>query len=129
MTFLNKTTGKILAALAFTALMTTSATAQNQTATQDSAKPVKTLAQLQLKADALNAARANGKDIAISTIKTPKRHIVRQAVPVQAKSMQTLNKGRIFTSHDYTNDAMQVYKSHTSVSARYIPNHFQTASK
>ena len=129
MTFLNKTTGKIIAGIAFTALMTTSATAQNQTATQDSAKPVTTLAQLQLKADALNAARANGKDIATSAVEAPKRHIVRQAVPVQAKSMQTLNKGRIFTSHDYTNDAMQVYKSHTSVSARYIPNHFQTASK
>jgi len=129
MTFLNKTTGKIIAGIAFTALMTSNATAQNQATLHDSAKPVTTLTQLQLKADALNAARANGKDIAISTNKTPKRHIVRQAVPVQAKSVQTLNKGRIYTSHDYEDDAMQVYKSHASVSARYIPNHFQATTK
>ena len=129
MTYLNKTTVKILAAIAFTALMTSNATAQNQATLHDSAKPVTTLAQLQLKADALNAAHTNRQDIARLTVEAPKRHIVRQAVPVQAKSMQTLNKGRIYTSHDYEDDAMQVYKSHASVSARHIPNHFQTASK
>ena len=129
MTYLNKTTVKILAAIAFTALMTSNATAQNQATHHDSAKPVTTLAQLQLKADALNAARANRQDIARLTVEATKRHIVREKVPVQAKSMQTLNKGRIYTSHDYEDDAMQVYKSHASISARYIPNHFQAAIK
>ena len=127
MTYLKTISAKLFGGLAAIALMTASAAAQDS-APKETAKPLTKLAQLQLKADALNAARASQ----VSLNPTPavqQRRIVREAVPVQSKSVQTLNQGRIYTSHDYTNDAMRVYKTHDHVSARYIPNHFQATAK
>ena len=124
MTHLKTLTIKACLAAASIALMTSGASAQdNSTANMATYSYVKT-AELHLKAPSV----PTSKEMKAAPKTTSKRRIVREALPSHRQSVRTVDMGRIFTTRDHAYDAMTIYKPKAQTQAANMPNLFKPST-
>lgn len=124
MTHLKTLIVKTFITAASAALMTSAASAQDNTAANHGTNTYVKTAELHVEAPKAPSSKA----MKAAPKTTSKRRIVREALPSHRQSVRTVDMGRIFTTRDHAYDAMTIYKPKTKTQAADMPNLFKPST-